>query len=313
MPSSTPPLMGIPYDTSLPRLDLGDTSFPSTQPPPLLHASSARSAPNRKPTPALKIALPSVSNGPSGYSSGNASASSSTSNLGVYSYEDGDTLRTPLARVGAGSVHMGTMSLEDNNPTLQARNNDDGGESAYGYGMWNNGLRARGAGADDEDAMTAALKEAVSRYGGVNSPNPSIRSRSRANSNVNSINSSRRGSATNSLEDDLSALKGLSIATPSKPRARDFGDRSAPSGSSTPLDGRRSLDSVRSGSGADDSFDSNGDVLEPIDPSGLELIRRLGEGTGGSVDLVRDTRTGRVMAKKVSSILHFSSPTVGHC
>lgn len=36
-----------------------------------------------------------------------------------------------------------------------------------------------------------------------------------------------------------------------------------------------------------------------FDPEELMMIKRLGEGTGGSVDLVQDRATGRIMAKKV--------------
>lgn len=37
-----------------------------------------------------------------------------------------------------------------------------------------------------------------------------------------------------------------------------------------------------------------------FEPAELEHVRRLGEGTGGAVELVKDPRSGRIMAKKVS-------------
>lgn len=159
-------------------------------------------------------------------------------------------LRTPLAG-------------EDRNPTLQASQYYGDGESSYGYGMSNNGL-------DDQShvsAMTAALRQAVSRSKFDGSPNPS--SRSRASSTAGS---SRRNSATHRPDiDDLAMLKSLSLG--------DDG-------------GRRSFDSSEDGGYVSDEG-------TPFDPSGLIFLRRLGEGTGGSVDLVEDPRTGSVMAKKV--------------
>lgn len=42
-----------------------------------------------------------------------------------------------------------------------------------------------------------------------------------------------------------------------------------------------------------------GEGIPIINPDDLTLVKRLGEGAGGSVDMVRD-KNGRVMAKKVS-------------
>jgi len=159
-------------------------------------------------------------------------------------------LRTPLAG-------------EDRNPTLQARQYYGDGESSYGYGMSNNGLDDQ----SDVSAMTAALRQAVSRSKFDGSPHPS--SRSRASSTAGS---SGRNSITQRPEvDDLTMLRSLSL-----------GDDN----------GRRSFDSSEEGGYVSDEG-------TPFDPSGLVFLRRLGEGTGGSVDLVQDPRTGRVMAKKV--------------
>lgn len=43
----------------------------------------------------------------------------------------------------------------------------------------------------------------------------------------------------------------------------------------------------------------------------LELIKRLGEGTGGAVDLVKSSKTGQVMARKVGCSA-CASLTPGH-
>lgn len=55
-----------------------------------------------------------------------------------------------------------------------------------------------------------------------------------------------------------------------------------------------------------DGSDSRPESAQGVDPTPedefgeLELIKRLGEGTGGSVDLVRSSKTGQVIARKVS-------------
>jgi len=168
---------------------------------------------------------------------------------------DDDSLHSSLLTPLAG---------EDRNPTLQARQYNGDGESSYGYGMSNNGLDDQ----SDVSAMTAALRQAVSRSKFDGSPHPS--SRSRANSLAGSLASSRRSSSTQCHDGDLAALKALTLD-----------------------DGGRSLE------GSDEGGYTSEDV-DPFDPSELIQIRRLGEGTGGSVDLVQDPRNGRVMAKKVS-------------
>ena len=234
-------------------------TVPSTRPPPLLNAPSASNVPSRRSTPALKLAMPiSTSAGYNGLSVNT-----------TYSLDDDDSLNSALRTPLAG---------EDRNPTLRASELNGDGESSYGYGR-SYDLENH----TDVSAMTAALRQVVSRSRFDGSPNPS--SRSRANSNAGSVASgSRRGSLA---PDDLTQLKNLSIG--------DF-----PS--------RRSFDSSDEG-----GYQS--EEVDPFDPSELVLVRRLGEGTGGSVDLVQDPRTGKVMAKKVGVSLdaRWTRLTKGHC
>jgi hypothetical protein len=56
--------------------------------------------------------------------------------------------------------------------------------------------------------------------------------------------------------------------------------------------------------------DSEDPVSPAIDPEKLVVLKRLGEGSGGAVELVKDTRTGRIMAKKVSYPAHNLSTKV---
>jgi mitogen-activated protein kinase kinase len=81
--------------------------------------------------------------------------------------------------------------------------------------------------------------------------------------------------------DDLSALKSLTISQ----EAGQIGSAGT------------------SDQGHDNDYDDDeGQGIPIINPDDLTLIKRLGEGAGGSVDLVRD-KSGRVMAKKVSCFL----------
>ena len=63
--------------------------------------------------------------------------------------------------------------------------------------------------------------------------------------------------------------------------------------------------SINNGSGemsrtdSEQSLGVKGEGIPIINPEDLTLVKRLGEGAGGSVDMVRD-KNGRVMAKKVS-------------
>ncbi|KAK1923750.1 kinase-like domain-containing protein [Papiliotrema laurentii] len=237
-PHPSPPMS---HSTSAPL----PATAPSMRPPPLLNAPSASQVPTRRNTPSLKLAMPVAS------SSGSSTATGLSLGNAYPPDSDDDSLNSALKTPLAG---------EDRNPTLQARDFYGDGESSYGYGRSNNGLDDQ----TDVSAMTAALRQAVSRSRFDGSPNPS--SRSRANSNAGSAGSRRSSGAP----DDLAQLKSLSIAD---------------------VPSRRSFDSSDEGYHSED--------VQPFEPSGLRYIRRLGEGTGGSVDLVQDPRTGKVMAKKV--------------
>ena len=153
------------------------------------------------------------------------------------------------------------------NPTIRAARDD--GESAYGFGRFYGGQRE-----DDSEysLMTAALKKAVLQSKFEGTPSGAPRSGS---SSVAGSHGSRKGSHT-----DLAgvAYEELSLSQLNI--------------SSLPAQGRRR---------SDESSEAESEVGPSFDPAGLKFIRRLGEGTGGSVDLVQDQRTGRIMAKKVSS------------
>lgn len=173
--------------------------------------------------------------------------------------DDFSDLRTPLA----GDV-------EDRNPTIMARGRDDDGESSYGYGRHNNGLNDTG---DRMIAMTQDIRQALAHRSRFDSTPTPGSSRSRASSRSNSAVGSRRSSGVATPQpDDLAALKNLTISQ----EAGQIGS-----------------------TGSVDYDEEEGEGIPIINPEDLTLIKRLGEGAGGSVDLVRD-RQGRVMAKKVS-------------
>jgi len=172
---------------------------------------------------------------------------------------------------------------EDRNPTIIARGGDDG-ESSYGYGRVNNGLNDSG---DRMVAMTHDIRQALANRSRFD-PDPqalSSSSRSRASSRTNSAANSRRSSGVATPQpDDLSALKNLMISQ----EAGQVGSTGPDS-----ADGHGS--SIHSQYADDDTNQG----IPIINPEDLTLIRRLGEGAGGSVDLVKD-KEGKVMAKKVS-------------
>ena len=237
------------------------TSFSSSR-PPLLNAPAASDAHiSRRATPALKISMPA---GPSS-SALSTSSSPGYPHASCHMDAEADALNSALKTPTVG---------EDQNLTIRAGAYEDG-ESAYGYGRLNNGLRPEG---DSEySAMTAALKKAVSKSRFDGSPNPSSRSRA---SSVAGSHGSRRGSHTEEVVEDLS-VQHLNTSFDSL----GLGDR------------RRGSDGSEAGS----------EAAQPFDPSELKWVRRLGEGTGGSVDLVREERTGRIMAKKASLSLTVSA------
>ena len=188
--------------------------------------------------------------------------------------DDGDSLNSALKTPVA-------TADEDRNATLQARAYYGDGESAYGYGQLNNGLGQGGDGSE-MSAMTVALRQAVGRSRFDSSPNPSSRSHSRANSTATSL-LSRRNSNTLDPDDGLS-LKGLNISNPGKESCCEYKSKTS---------SESSEEKATEGAGQ-----------TSFDPNNLVFIQRLGEGTGGSVDLVKDPASGRIMAKKVSVTPH---------
>lgn len=220
-------------------------------------------------TPSLKLAIPGLGLGGLGGGAGFT---------GGHDYpeeEDFSDLATPMAGDG-----------EDRNPTIMARGNHDDGESSYGYGLVNNGLGNNG---DRMTAMTHDIRQALahrSRFDPTpppfnhhnSAPMPAGVIRSRPSSRSNSTAGSRRGSGVATPQmDDLAALQYLSIA----PNGRQSGEMS------------------RTDSQDGSATEAQGEGIPIINPEDLTLVKRLGEGAGGSVDLVRD-KNGRVMAKKVS-------------
>ncbi|ORY34896.1 kinase-like domain-containing protein [Naematelia encephala] len=246
--------------SSRPKPKLTLSSVPSPAPSPALFPSTAPAA-----TRPVLLNTPSPARSSTPLLKLNipsSSAGGSGSGSGLPSEDDGD-LKTPLA-----------SHAEDRNPTVQARGQDyDGGESSYGYGLHGNGLGDASTG-DSMSAMTEDIRQTISRFGG--SPNPSSTylplSRSRANSNASRSGSSRRGSSI--THDDILAIQGLSIA------ASDS-------------------DENRAGDSRRDSLSGTDDGVGLFNPDELIHIRRLGEGTGGAVELVQDPHTQKIMAKKV--------------
>lgn len=257
-PASSPSPHPAPLQTSIPPAI-------TARRPALLNAPSAASmTPSRgSDTPSLKLAIPGLGLGGLGGGAGFT---------GGHDYpeeEDFSDLATPMAGDG-----------EDRNPTIMARGNHDDGESSYGYGLVNNGLGNNG---DRMTAMTQDIRQALahrSRFDPTpppfhhhnSAPTPIGVVRSRPNSRSNSTAGSRRGSgAATPQMDDLASLQNLSISNGSGDMCR---------------------------SDSQSSIGTKGEGIPIINPEDLTLVKRLGEGAGGSVDMVRD-KNGRVMAKKV--------------
>ena len=276
-PQALPSLALNPIKTSLaqpasrPKLSLsaipspGKPSMiiPTTIPstrPPLLNAPSANLCSSRSSTPSLKLAIPGIAGMSSGFSMGHDYPESEDNDDALTS-----ELKTPMALT------------DDRDSTLQARGRDyDGeGESSYGYGLMGNGL-GDGTDGSQMSLMTHDIRQALSKSRYENSSSKS--SRSRANSETGSASTvSRRSSVSRS--EDLPALQALSI-----------------------YDSKTDDRLCSSARGEQNQEGGEEDELPSptFDPAGLEHIRRLGEGTGGAVELVMDSRSGRIMAKKVS-------------
>ena len=230
--------------------------------PPLLNAPSANLCSSRTSTPSLKLAIPGIAGTSNGYSVGH-DYPESEDNDDVLTSE----IKTPMALTS------------DPTSTLQARGRDyDGeGESSYGYGIMGNGL-GEGTDGSQMSAMTHDIRQAVSKSRYESSSSTS--SRSRANSDSGSAATvSRRSSVARS--EDLPKLQALNIHD-------------------SKTDDEPCSESGGGGRSEGDGDEDEDELPSPtFDPALLEHVRRLGEGTGGAVELVKDTRSGRIMAKKV--------------
>ena len=271
-PRATPPSSPYPGGSSKPKLVISAVNSPLASPLPIQHSSMPVPRPalasmgsSRGGRPSLNLCIPGGGGGGSGFSSAHDYPAEHENGADSPNSE----LKTPLA----GS--------EDRNPTLRARGADYDGESSYGYG------RTSEANGDQMSAMTEDIRQALSRSRFDSSPHPSSSGlpRSRAGSNAGSSTSgpaSRRSSNAGRNPDELS-LRGLSISGSGRNSSRTSLDEAARPPPSASILG-----------------DDEQKLSPTIDPSQLVFIRRLGEGTGGSVDLVKDAKTGQIMAKKVS-------------
>ncbi|WRT69540.1 uncharacterized protein IL334_006527 [Kwoniella shivajii] len=319
IPSALPalalrPMRASPSPSNRPKLSLSGVSTPvpapsplslpvtsngiPTQRPPLLNAPSSQymSTPSSsgmgscsKPsTPALKLSIPG-----SGSGSGSGTGAPSGYDYSSTANEDTDMLNSALK---TPTPYSNSNNFEDQNPTLQARgNNYDDDETSYGYGrLHNDDYSGEGRRISE---MTEDIRQALTRSRFDPSSTPSIgsnrsransgasrKTRSRANSSTTNPSGSRRESTTNNIEDLLS-IRSLDITSSSGENSR-----------------RSSLDKKSSDHGhssiivADEEQDRQSPTFDPED---LVSLKRLGEGTGGAVELVRDKKTGKIMAKKV--------------
>ncbi|ODO06908.1 hypothetical protein I350_04269 [Cryptococcus amylolentus CBS 6273] len=283
-----------PSSTSRPKLSLptlSSTSLSSGTPPPkpsrppLLSAPSSAQSYGQRSAPNLKLAIPGMNTAGPGFSAGH--------DYPVEPADDPDSLasalRTPIARdslsLNMSSLSLSSNSAEDTNPTLQARGRDyDGdGESSYGYGRMGNGLEDPGG--DVLSAMTEDIRQALNR------------SRFDERSSGRSRAGSMKSVASN---DDNKSTPGRSSVSMSGRNRSDSGAGSISGRASRPHSSQGghippNIVVAAQPVGCDEEAKKS-PVFQPED---LQLIKRLGEGTGGSVDLVQDRRTGKIMAKKV--------------
>ncbi|OXC68753.1 hypothetical protein AYX13_02679 [Cryptococcus neoformans] len=287
--SSRPKLSLAPLTPTIPASSSSAPSSASLAPPnrpALLNAQSARGYGERS-TPSLKLSIPGASSVGPGFSTEHDYPLELPDDTDALSSE----LKTPTPGHPAGgglNLSLSSLSLtssEDANPTLQARGRDyDEGESSYGYGCVGNGLI--GPGGDAISAMTEDIRQALSRNRFETESN-----RGGARSRAGSLMSdSSRTTAGRDRSDSASLYNSASA-------------RESPSASLCGGSARQSLDLPRA---AEEVSEQTGSPV--FDPEGLVMMKRLGEGTGGSVDMVQDRATGRIMAKKV--ITRTSNPMV---
>nr|XP_019009192.1 STE/STE7/MKK protein kinase [Kwoniella pini CBS 10737]OCF47973.1 STE/STE7/MKK protein kinase [Kwoniella pini CBS 10737] len=268
-PSSTPLPPPLPLPLPLPRAQSHSSRPPLLDAPSqqYLSGSSNGAGPSsRTSTPILKLSIPGSSatssggTGP-GFSSGHEYTLNASSD-----HDDilNSALKTPTP----------FLSGEDTNPTLQARgNNYEDDESSYGFGRLNNGLE-NGEGKRISE-MTEDIRQALtkSRF----DTNNSTPNRSRANSS-----SSKRSLSTSK----------------SRSRANSSTNQSRRDSSGSMIGGGKNEHGYV-GQNVIVSEEDHQKESPTFDPDDLVSIRRLGEGTGGAVELVQDKRTGKIMAKKV--------------
>ncbi|KIR34588.1 STE/STE7/MKK protein kinase [Cryptococcus deuterogattii MMRL2647] len=288
--SSRPKLSLTPLTPNTPAASSSAPSSASLAPPnrpALLNTHSARGYGERS-TPSLKLSIPGASSVGPGYSTENYYPLEQPDDIDALSSE----LKTPTpGRPPGGGLNLSLSSLslassEDANPTLQARGRDyDDGESSYGYGCVGNGLI--GPGGDVISAMTEDIRQALSRNR-FETGSDRGGARSRAGSLMSESSQATAGrDRSNSASLYSSASR-----------------RESPSASLSGGSARQSLELPREA-----VEELNEQKESPVfDPEELLMIKRLGEGTGGSVDLVQDRATGRIMAKKV--ITRTSNPMV---
>ncbi|WVR08200.1 hypothetical protein IAU60_005247 [Kwoniella sp. DSM 27419] len=295
-PPLAPPLPHQPCSQPVPVLHARPALLNAPSAPYPAHTSSQGSS-SRIPTPALKLSIP-------GSSGSGISSNFSSSHDYPSESEDNDSLNSALKTPTPYAYG------DDDNPTLQARGRDyDDGESSYGFGRLGGGLNG-GAGdqSNTMQSMTEDIRQALTRSRFDPSPASSFTplpgSRSRAGSSASrsragsSAGPSRRGS--NALEEML-AITNLHISGSaqgsrrSSLEVRRTGDTGSVSGTSS----RNGSEHGHGGSAGGCEDDEEKKESPIFDPEDLIFVKRLGEGTGGAVELVQDRRSGRIMAKKV--------------
>ncbi|WWC65720.1 uncharacterized protein I303_108342 [Kwoniella dejecticola CBS 10117] len=309
LPPPLPLPLPLPHAQPLPQ----PHSRPQPPRPPLLNApsqqylSGGNAGPSsRTPTPLLKLSIPGSSTASSGAGPGFSSETEYVLNTSV---DNDDLLNSAL------KTPTPFLPGEDTNPTLQARgNNYEDDESSYGFGRFNNGLD-NGEGKRISE-MTEDIRQALtkSRFD-TNTSTPSrsransssskrslstTKSRSRANS---STSQSRRDSSTSIhgtfQAEDLLSIRNLDISSSYKGYTGS-GDNSRRNSfekkSSSSENGHGSGYTGRDVVVSDEGHQKESPTFDPED---LISIKRLGEGTGGAVELVQDKKSGKIMAKKV--------------
>ncbi|WWC95522.1 hypothetical protein V866_002387 [Kwoniella sp. B9012] len=313
------PMRASPSPSNRPKLSLSGVSTPqSSSPlthssrPPLLNAPSQQylstgpGPSSRTATPILKLSIPS-SGSSVGSTSGGGPGFSSGHDYPCETSNENDLLNSAL------KTPTPFLQGEDQNPTLQARgNNYEDDESSYGFGRFNT-LEDQDGGSKRLSEMTKDIKYALtnSRFDPTASSSSSSRSRassnasksrSRANSS-STTHTTRRDSTNLQMDNELLSIRNLDISG-SNTSASVSASASEDNSRRSSLDRKSSDNGHGQGHGYENVIVSSDDGHEqkdsPVfDPEDLISIKRLGEGTGGAVELVQDRKSGKIMAKKV--------------